>query len=137
MFSTGSAIVGNSFVLLNQNNNDCVCSGQMLMFECNATGVGSIVWRGSAFDCPLRVIVLRHNQFIDSKGTCSDGAIVAQGVSVEGSCYTSRLNVTLSSSLNGESIVCAHHNSTDTTVIGTFLLNNMSGIEQPYYNPQN
>ena len=113
--------------LLNQNSNDCVCSGQTLMFECNVTGVGSTIWRGSAFNCPLREIVLRHNQFVDSKGTCSDGAIVAQGASVNDNCYTSRLNVTLSSSLNGESIVCAHHSSTGTTVIGTFLVNVTSG----------
>ena len=97
------------------------------MFECNVTGVGSTVWRGSAFNCPLREIVFRHNQFIDSKGTCNDGAILARGVSVEGNRYTSRLNVTISSSLNGESIVCAHHNSTGTTVIGTFLVNITSG----------
>ena len=118
----------NSLVLLNQNNNDCVCSGQALMFECNVTEVGSTIWRGSAFNYPLRKIVFRHYQFIDSKGTCSDGAIVAQGVSVEGNCYTSRLvNVTLSSSFDGESIVCVHHNSTGTTVIGTFLVNIRSG----------
>ena len=97
------------------------------MLECNVTGVGSTVWRGSAFNCPLGEIVLRHSEFIDSTGTCSDGAIVARGVSVDDNRYTSRLNVTQSSSLNGESIVCAHHNSSGTTVIGTFLVNTMSG----------
>ena len=119
-------MLGNSLILLNQNG-DCVCSGQTLMFECKVTGVGSTVWRGSAFDCPLREIILRHSQFIDSTGTCSDGAIVARGVSVESNCYTSQLNVTLSSSMNRESVVCAHHNSTGTTVIGAFMLNITSG----------
>ena len=122
----GSATLGNSLTLLNQNN-DCRCTGQTLMFECNVIGVGSTVWKGSAFDCPLRGIVLRHSQFIDSKGVCSNGAILARGISVDGNCYTSRLNVTLSSSLNGETITCAHHNSTGTTIIGNFLVNVTSG----------
>ena len=126
LFLVGSTVLGNSLILLNQNG-DCVCAGHTLMFQCKVTGVGSTVWRGSAFDCPLREIILRHIQFIDSTGICSDGAIVAQGVSVESNCYTSQLNVTLSSSMNGESIICAHHNSTGTTVIGTFMLNITSG----------
>jgi hypothetical protein len=97
------------------------------MFECSVTGVGSTIWRGSAFNCPLREIVLLHNQFIDSKGTCNDGAIVARGVSVESDRYTSRLNITLSANLNGETILCAHHNSIGTTIVGTFLVNFTSG----------
>ena len=119
-------MLGNSLVLLNQNS-DCVCAGEILTFECNVRGVGSTVWRGSAFNCPLTEIVLRHSQFIDSTGTCNDGAIVARGVSVESNCYTSRLNVTLSSSLNRESIECAHHNSTGTSAVGIFVINITSG----------
>ena len=126
LFLTGSALLGNSLVLLNQNS-ACVCAGQILTFECNVTGVGSTVWQGSAFNCPLREILLRHSQFIDSTGTCSDGLIVAQGVSIVDNCFTSWLNVTLSSSLNGESIVCAHHNSIGTTIIGIFMVNISSG----------
>ena len=98
------------------------------MFECNVIGAGSTVWSGSAFNCPLGEIVLRHTQFTGSTGACSgEVQIVALGISVDDNCYTSRLNVTLSSSLNGESIECAHHNSTGTTVVGTFLVNFTSG----------
>ena len=116
---------GNLLVLLNQS--DCACFGQTLTFECKVMGVGSTVWSGSTFDCPLREIVLRHSQFLTQSGTCSGGAIVAQGLSVVNSCFTSRLNLTLSSSLNGKSIKCALHNSSGTTVLGTIFVNITSG----------
>ena len=71
--------------------------------------------------------MLRHNQFVDSEGTCNDKAILARGVSVESGHYISQLNVTLSSSMNGETIMCAHYNITGTTIVGSFLVNFTSG----------
>ena len=96
----GSATVGNSLLVLLHHNNDCICSGQTLMFECNVIGAGSTVWSGSAFNCPLGEIVLCRTQFTGSTGACSgEVQIVALGISVDDNCYTSWLNVTLSSSV--------------------------------------
>ena len=71
--------------------------------------------------------MLRHSQFLSQSGTCSEGAIVAQGLSVVNSCFTSRLSVNLNSRLNGKSVTCAHHNSSGTMVIGNILVNITSG----------
>ena len=66
--------------------------------------------------------MLRHTQFASggAVGTCNNGAINARSVSVENTnCFTSQLNVTLSPSLNGRTVECAHDDTSTTTVIGT------------------
>ena len=73
--------------------------------------IGSSVWRGTAFNCPgsSNVISLGHSLFNTSggtSGTCSSGAIAAESVGVVDNCYTSRLMVTVSSSLNETTVEC-------------------------------
>ena len=72
--------------------------------------IGSSLWRGTAFNCPglSNVISLGHSLFSTSgaSGTCTGGALTAESVGVVDNCYTSRLMVTVSSSLNETTVEC-------------------------------
>ena len=110
---------------------NCTCPGELLRYECTAFGSGTTKWNGSAFDCTNNRIVLRHSQFSGTGATesCNGGAIVgySYGNSVN-DCFTSRLNVTVDSSLDGETISCAHIGGEMTTVIGIHTIIITSGI---------
>ena len=124
---SGDACNGNSFSTLHQN--DCLCPGNIVTFECTIVGFGSTVWRGGAFDCPLGQISLRHSQFASGSavGECNNGAIIGRSVRVQNNdCFVSQLNVTLLSSLNGRTVECAHDDTTAITVIGSTILNIIS-----------
>ena len=72
---------------------------------------GATVWKGTVFDCPLNEIALLHSRFINGTfGVCNNGAIVARSLLVEGNntTYTSQLNVTVTSDMAGETIMCVH-----------------------------
>ena len=101
---------------------DCICPGHVVTYECTAVGGGTTVWRGSAFSCPSRTIPLRHSQFSASGtiiGVCNDGAITAHEVTSINNSFTSQLNVTISESVIGETVQCAHDNIDTITVIGS------------------
>ena len=86
------------------------------MYECTVMGGvlgGATVWKGTAFDCPLNEIALLHSRFTSANsifGVCNNGAIVARSLPVEGNNYTSQLNVTVTSDIAGETIMCVHDN---------------------------
>ena len=113
--------------------NQCTCPGDLLEYECTAFGSGTTKWNGSAFDCTNNRIVLRHSQFSGTGATesCNGGAIVgySYGNSVN-DCFTSRLNVTVDSSLDGETISCTHIGGETTTVIGinTVIITSGTGV---------
>ena len=92
----------------------CACPGDTLTYKCTVVGGilgGATVWKGTAFDCPLNEIALLHPRFTSAIGTygvCNSGAIVARSFSVEGNNYTSQLNVTFTSDIAGETIMCVH-----------------------------
>ena len=83
----------------------------------------STVWRGSAFDCRNNDISLIHSRFESgtATGECNNGSIVGQSIKVEGNCYTSQLNITVSSDMIGKNIDCVHDNLAET-VIGTLTI---------------
>ena len=92
------------------------CPGEVVNYTCtvvDTTGnppIGSSVWRGTAFNCPgiSNVISLSHPLFNASaaSGTCTNGAITAEGVDVVDNCFTSRLMVTASVGLNETTVEC-------------------------------
>ena len=92
------------------------CAGDTLTYECTVVGGilgGATVWKGTAFDCPLNEIALLHSRFINRTfGVCNNGAIVARSLLVEGNntTYISQLNVTVTSDMAGETIMCVHDN---------------------------
>ena len=97
---------------------ECASPKNVLTFECsviiiaNATGISgrSLVWQGTAFDCPSaknRLILLTSR--VDAH-SCNSGTIVGWNINT----YTSRLNVTISSDNNiiGKTITCDYDNGT-------------------------
>ena len=91
-------------------NTNCACPGEKLIYTCSAVTNESgraTVWSGSAFDCAGSEITLLHDRFSD--GTireCNGGAILGRSVSVDGNCFTSQLNVTVSTGLNNKTVKC-------------------------------
>lgn len=94
--------------------NQCVCPGDSLIYTCRLHGDanGATVWNGTAFNgCLHNEITLLHSFFTPQQGvlgTCNNGAIVARSLGLEGSNYTSQLNVTITSNLAGKTITCAY-----------------------------
>ena len=96
------------------------CPGDTLTYTCTIAGPGNTIWSGTAFDCSSKSdeIILRHSQFgIGTFGNCNDGAITAQSLGVvDSSCYSSQLNVTVSSDMNNQNIQCAYSSDRITTI---------------------
>ena len=75
------------------------------------TRSGATIWAGSAFSCAGNEISLRHESFFQSGGIskdCNRGAIVGKSVSmINETCFTSELNVTVSTELNFTTVSCS------------------------------
>lgn len=58
--------------------------------------------------CTAGEITLTHIRFTTASGFCNGtgGAIVAQGLVINGNAYTSQLNVTMSAGLVGRTVTC-------------------------------
>ena len=110
--------------------NNCTCPTDILMYNCNATGSGFTIWRGSAFDCPNidgeSKIILRHSSFgTSTMGLCNDGAIAGQSLgigidSLGNAVYMSQLVIDLTASSNVVSrrVECVYRdrNGVETTI---------------------
>ena len=90
----------------------------------------STVWRGSAFDCRNNDISLINSRFESgtATGECNNGSIVGQSIN----CYTSQLNITVSSDMIGKNIECVHDNSTET-IIGTLTIATAGETSYSFY----
>ena len=95
------------------------CPGDVLTYNCIIIGGGNTIWSGTAFNCPSKSneTILRHSQFARGTfGSCNDGAITARSLGVVNSCYSSQLNVTVSSDMNNQNIQCAHSSDRIVTI---------------------
>lgn len=90
----------------------CSCLGYIVTYECRVQGTnfGSTVWTGSAFNCSLDEILLKHRQFPENTyRECNNGSITGRSLKVDnGTYYVSQLNITISSNLIGKTIKCYH-----------------------------
>ena len=98
--------------------------GDVLMFSCTITGGGITIWAGTAFNCPSTANeIILHHSLGTSFGGCNGGAITAGNLGVVGhNCYSSQLNVTLSSDMNDKTIACTHNSGSTVTLIGVETL---------------
>ena len=110
-------------------NATCACPGELLTYFCTVDGGNATVtiWGGSAFDCAGNSITLTHLSFQNgTSGNCNDGAIVGQSVKVDGTHYTSKLDVTVSNKLKNKNIICSSDNNTigksEMKVPGKYLI---------------
>ena len=112
----------------------CICPGHTLTYECTVISGsgGSTIWQGTAFNCEsgTQEIVLLHSRFESDRNilkTCNNKTIMGQGLDVDGNCYTSQLNVTVSPDKIGDTIECAHYNNGTTDTIGSSIIPNTTG----------
>ena len=94
---------------------ECKCPGDKQIYMCAVQGnaTGATIWNGTAFSgCQQNPneILLQHSRFntTGSTGTCNNGNIVGQSVSVQGNNYTSQLNVTITLDTVGKTVTCAY-----------------------------
>ena len=85
------------------------------------------IWNGSVFDCSGNDIALIHSRFgsnpgEEAAGECNNGSIYARGVSVHGNCYTSQLNINVTSDMIGKTISCVHDTLSGVIVVGTLTV---------------
>ena len=98
------------------------CPGDVLTYTCTIVGSGNTIWSGSVFDCEAKMneIILRHSQFDMESGTfgnCNDGAIRTRSIGVvNNDCYSSQLNITVTSDMHGKTIRCSHSSDRIVTV---------------------
>ena len=84
----------------------------MLTYNCTVVGGGATLWSGTAFNCSTNEIILRHNQFNDGTSKeCNQGAIIAQSIGVQDTCFTSQLCIIVSTALNNQTVKCSRINS--------------------------
>ena len=115
----------------------CSCPGFNITFMCTVLGnIGATVWRGSVIECPetnYELTFLHLIRFKDTKG-CNGGAIIGRGVEVEDNmCFTSQLNITVDSTMNGRSVECLYNNGTFVKLIGNYSVTITSGTDINYY----
>ena len=96
-------------------HDECVCPGDKLTYWCTVHGeaTGATIWNGTAFSgCQPDPdeILLQHSRFTTtgSTGICNNGSIVGQSLSVQGSNYTSQLNVIITPDTVGKTVKCAY-----------------------------
>ena len=103
---------------------DCVCPGQNFTYECSVVGGQFTVWRGTVIlgNCE---VTLFHSDFgtpDGTKGVCNNGAVVGYDVGVESGCYTSKLDILVSSGLNGGTVECFFDDGTINRMINSSTL---------------
>ena len=106
-------------------NATCACSGEVLAYTCTVDGGRATIWGGSAFDCAGNEIILHHNNFTNrtfESGECNNGSILGQSIGVNGTYYTSQLNITVSPGSNDKTVTCASDSKTYSTSIGESLI---------------
>ena len=97
------------------------------------------VFQGNALNCGAtsNEISLLHSRFNTTSGTdgsCNDGLIVAQSVSVESNCYTSTLNITfICPNLIGRMIKCIRDDGVTSTLIGTISVPSEGSVKGEGY----
>ena len=109
-----------------------------MTFTCSVVGGGNTIWNGTAFDCPSansisnNQIFLRHSAFGklgDPNGTCNEGAIIGEGVSIESTRFTSRLIVSINAYIVGKNVSCIYDNTAQAreTLVGITTIELTSG----------
>jgi hypothetical protein len=109
------------------------CPGDVLKYVCDITGAGNTIWNGTAFYCPSKSneTILRHSQFSTVSGTsgsCNDRTVIrARSLGVSNNCFSSQLNITVTSDMNDTTIRCSH-SSDKIVTIGEIRLSVATGM---------
>ena len=85
----------------------CACPEEVLSYICTIKGSNTTIWGGSAFNCATAGNEINLIHPSGTSGECNNGAILGQSVTVDGTHFTSQLNVTVSSELNNKTVTCS------------------------------
>ena len=106
--------------------NDCICSGDRIVYECSLSGPGSTVWSGTLFRCPAQQneIFFLHSRFDGLTKYCNitNRSLAAHAVKRENNCFTSLLNFSADPSMNNSTAMCIHDNEMDSITIASQTL---------------
>ena len=111
------------------DGSSCVPEGDTVVYNCTVTDITmgglSTIWQGSAFNCSgsgNRILLTHRLYGMSITQSCSNGALVGEGIGNNGNAYTSQLSVTADTDLNGTTIECVLTPSTvvdsDTILVG-------------------
>ena len=105
-------------------NNESICLGYHIILECSVFENGTIVFTGSALNCPAtnNEIVLTAGR--NSSKSCNGGLIFGYNKPRIGDnrLHNTLLNVTLTSDIIGHTITCSYDNGTTQEVIGDYTV---------------
>ena len=112
-------------------SSQCTCPGIDLTYECtilDERASGATVWTGTAFDCSdtedeITFLHIR-SRFIGTSRGCNDGAIRGRGIRIEENRYTSQVNITVDSYIDGRSVECFY----GKTLVGNSTIMITTGI---------
>ena len=130
-----SIILARNGLRLASNVSGAACPGDVLMYVCDIIGSGNTIWNGTAFYCPSKSneAILRHSQFSTESGTfgsCNDRtSIMVQSLGVINNCFSSQLNITVTTDMNNATIRCSHSSNRIETV-GEITLSVATGMNQ-------
>lgn len=121
----------------------CICTGDVLTYECDTVGPGTTMWTGTGFsDCPTQdnQILLPHILFMTetASGECNGGSVLAQGIEVtDGQCYRSQLNITAGPHFNNTEVICVYIATNGTQrMIGSSTIHISGNIHIQVNGPQ-
>ena len=111
----------------------CTCPGFILTYECTIMddrASGATVWTGTAFDCPdtENKLIFLHSRFTITYRGCNGGAISGSGIRTQENRYTSQVNITVDSDMDGGSVECFHENDMGKTLVNNFSIMITSGM---------
>lgn len=69
--------------------------------------------------CQGGEISLRHVDFLSAIGECNSGAVIARGIKINNSRFTSQLTVRLSQGLIGRSVTCSVEDGPNLIEVGS------------------
>ena len=104
----------------------------------NRAKTGATVWTGTAFNCPdagdEMIFLHSMSRFINTSRGCNGGAITGRGIRIEEDTYTSQVNITIDSYMDGKSVACVYERESSRTVVNNSSIAITSGTTtSPYY----
>ena len=107
----------NCNVMRRVGEDEGVCPGDEIRYECSISGPGSTVWNGTLFHCPTQKnqLFLLHSRFEGAIKYCNstNRYIIAYAIKRENFCFTSQLIFNANTAVNPFTVTCAHDNEVD------------------------
>lgn len=130
-----------TFSLTNFHNvTDCVCPQEVVTYECTVYEGSLTVWEGTALSgCNGGEIIIHHGDFGTPKarGSCirNSGEVTWKDLRMQNGSYTSQLNITFDSRLQGSTVNCSVDDGTNHYLVGRDSLRKSEGMIKLIFPP--